>query len=59
MLAERRRIRRQAIATTTTVEQDLLDLRDPSRRTAFLGVLRFYTFAEFVEAAELTRRLQK
>jgi len=34
----------------TTVEQDLLDLRDSARHKVFLGVLRFYTFVEFVVA---------
>jgi hypothetical protein len=40
-------------------EQDLLDLLDPKQRDAFLDALRFYTFGEFANAPEFTRRLRK
>jgi DNA-binding MarR family transcriptional regulator len=49
----------RASAATEKVEQELLDLLDPSRRDAFLEVLRYYAFDEFVDAPEFTRRLRK
>jgi DNA-binding MarR family transcriptional regulator len=49
----------RASAATEEVEQELLDLLDPSRRDAFLEALRYYAFDEFVDAPEFTRRPRK
>lgn len=49
----------RANAATEKVEQELLDLLDPSRRDAFLEALRYYAFDEFVDAPEFTRRPRK
>jgi DNA-binding MarR family transcriptional regulator len=49
----------RANAVTEKVEQDLLALLDPAQRAAFLNALRYYTFDEFVDAPEFTRRLRK
>ena len=54
-----RKICRRATAATTKAEQDLLELLEPSQRDVFLDALRLYTFTEFVDAPEFTRRLQK
>jgi len=49
----------RASAATEKVEQDLLDLLEPIQRDALLEALRLYTFEEFVDAPEFTRRLRK
>lgn len=49
----------RASAATEKIEQELLDLLDPSRRDAFLEALRYYAFDEFVDAPEFTRRPRK
>jgi DNA-binding MarR family transcriptional regulator len=59
LTAEGRKICRRATAATTKAEQNLLDLLEPSQREVFLSVLRYYTFAEFVDAPEFTRRQRK
>jgi DNA-binding MarR family transcriptional regulator len=54
---------RKACQRATTAahkaEQDLLDLLDPAQRDVFLDVLRCYTFGEFADAPEFTRRMRK
>src|SRR5882757_5560467 len=52
-----RKVCRRATAATTRVEQDLLGLLEPAQSEVFLSVLRYYTFNEFVDAPESTRRL--
>jgi DNA-binding MarR family transcriptional regulator len=59
LTAQGRRICRRATAATTKVEQGLLELLEASQREVFLSVLRYYTFTEFVDAPEFTRRLRK
>ncbi|MFD4558931.1 MarR family winged helix-turn-helix transcriptional regulator [Streptomyces sp. NPDC058469] len=49
----------RASAATEKVERELLGLLDPTQRDAFLEVLRFYAFDEFVDVPEFTRRLRK
>ena len=53
-----RKVCRRATAATEKVERDLLDLLDPTQRDVFLEVLRYYTFGEFADAPEFTRRLR-
>jgi DNA-binding MarR family transcriptional regulator len=54
-----RRICRRGTAALAAVEDDLLELLEPSQREAFLGVLRYYTFAEFSDAPEFSARLRE
>jgi DNA-binding MarR family transcriptional regulator len=54
-----RKVCRRATAATTAAEQDLLELLEPAQREVFLSALRYYTFSEFVDAPEFTRRLRK
>jgi DNA-binding MarR family transcriptional regulator len=54
-----RKVCQRATALAHQAEQDLLDLLDPKQRDAFLDALRFYTFGEFANAPEFTRRLRK
>ena len=54
-----RKVCQRATAAVTTVEQGLLELLEPSQREVFLSVLRYYTFDEFVDAPEFTRRMRK
>ena len=54
-----RKVCRRATAATTKVEQDLLGLLEPAQSEVFLSVLRYYTFNEFIDAPEFTRRLRK
>jgi DNA-binding MarR family transcriptional regulator len=49
----------RATAATERVEQDLLDLLDPTQRDGFLEALRYYAFEEFAETPEFTRRMRK
>jgi DNA-binding MarR family transcriptional regulator len=59
LTARGRRICRKAAAVTAKAEAELLDLLEPSQREVFLGVLRYYAFAEFADEPEFTRRMQK
>ena len=54
-----RKVCQRATAAVTAVEQGLLELLEPSQREVFLSVLRYYTFTEFVDAPEFTRRMRK
>jgi DNA-binding MarR family transcriptional regulator len=54
-----RRVCRRATAATTAAEQDLLELLEPAQREVFLSALRHYTFAEFVDTPEFTRRIRR
>jgi DNA-binding MarR family transcriptional regulator len=59
LTSQGRKVCRRATAATTAVEQGLLDLLEPAEREVFLSVLRYYTFTEFVDAPEFTRRNRK
>jgi DNA-binding MarR family transcriptional regulator len=54
-----RKVCQRATALAHQAEQDLLDLLDPKQQDVFLGALRYYTFGEFADAPEFTRRLRK
>jgi DNA-binding MarR family transcriptional regulator len=54
-----RKVCQRATALAHQAEQDLLDLLDPKQQDVFLSALRYYTFGEFAEAPEFTRRLRK
>jgi DNA-binding MarR family transcriptional regulator len=54
-----RKVCQRATALAHQAEQDLLDLLDPKQQDAFLSALRYYTFGEFADAPEFTRRLRK
>jgi DNA-binding MarR family transcriptional regulator len=54
-----RKVCQRATALAHQAEQDLLDLLDPKERDVFLDALRYYTFGEFADAPEFTRRLRK
>jgi DNA-binding MarR family transcriptional regulator len=54
-----RKVCQRATALAQQAEQDLLDLLDPKQRDVFLDALRYYTFGEFADAPEFTRRLRK
>jgi DNA-binding MarR family transcriptional regulator len=54
-----RKVCQRATAAAHKAEQDLLDLLDPTQRDVFLDVLRYYTFGEFADAPEFTRRMRK
>jgi len=58
-LAERRRICRPVTAATTTVEQELLDLRDLWQRDLVPQLAPLLPFVEFVDPSEVTRRLRE
>ncbi|MCW2896911.1 MAG: hypothetical protein QOJ33_2202 [Chloroflexota bacterium] len=54
-----RKVCQRATALAHQAEQDLLDLLDPKQQDVFLSALRYYTFGEFADAPEFTRRLRK
>jgi DNA-binding MarR family transcriptional regulator len=54
-----RKVCQRATAVAYQAEQDLLDLLDPKQRDMFVDALRYYTFGEFANAPEFTRRLRK
>jgi len=54
-----RKVCQRATVVASRVEQDLLEVLDPTQREVFLSALHHYTFGEFVDAPEFTRRMRK
>ena len=59
LTARGRKLCLRATTATQKAEQDLLDHLDPTERQAFLDVLRYYTFSEFVDVPKFTRDLRR